>query len=152
MVKVGAMIDLAQQNSTSKTFSEFSNTYLFLDGEFVCDDAMTRPKLKEELSKVSIDEFLFDELENQTYDNLYFPNINASYVEDYDFTKWISTPLLNSTLIGSSNSSYIKDGVNWYCTFNDLNKDGKDFYFSMKKLFNNKEVRILTFQEKEILS
>jgi hypothetical protein len=33
----------------------------------------------------------------------------------------------------------------WYATFRDLSNEGRKLYYSMKKLHNNKEIRILTF-------
>jgi len=39
----------------------------------------------------------------------------------------------------------IQDGYSWKATYRDLTEEGKKLYYSMKKLHNNKEVRILTF-------
>jgi hypothetical protein len=33
----------------------------------------------------------------------------------------------------------------WYASFKDLSNEGRKLYYSMKKLHNNKEIRILTF-------
>lgn len=38
-----------------------------------------------------------------------------------------------------------EDASDWYATFRDLTHEGKKLYYSLKKLHNNKEVRILTF-------
>lgn len=62
-----------------------------------------------------------------------------------------SVPLVTSICLGwNENSFKIKqDGSDltqdWFCTFRDLTNEGRKLYYSIKKLHNNKEVRILTF-------
>lgn len=41
--------------------------------------------------------------------------------------------------------NFHEDGTPWYATFRDLSNEGRKIYYSIKKLHNNKEVRILTF-------
>ena len=50
-------------------------------------------------------------------------------------------------LLGWSQFSYeFKDRVEpWCCTFRDLTDEGRKLYYSLKKLHNNSEIRILTF-------
>lgn len=137
-------------NARDKTFSEFADTHLYLDGEFIGDDFINKPTHTKVFNKTSIDELLKVELDNQVYEQLYFPNINCEYIHEYDSTKWISTPLLSSTLLGWSTKTYLQDGNIWGCSYNDLTPDGKEIYHLFKKLYNTKEVRILTFCQKEI--
>ena len=39
----------------------------------------------------------------------------------------------------------IKEGFSWTASFDSLTNEGKKLYYSLRKLHNNKEVRILTF-------
>lgn len=137
-------------NARDKTFSEYADTHLYLDGDFISDDLLNKPTHNKVFEQTSIDELLKVELDNQIYEQLYFPNINCEYIHDYDSSKWISTPLLNSTLVGWSDKTYIFNDNIWHCSYNDLTDDGKEMYHLFKKLYNTKEVRILTFCQKEI--
>ena len=49
--------------------------------------------------------------------------------------------------MGWSEFSYeLKDNIGfWSASFRDLTNEGRKLYYSIKKLHNNKEVRILTF-------
>jgi len=68
-------------------------------------------------------------------ENLYFTNKSSQ-----------SFPITTSICIGWSDFIYdYRDGINWVATFKDLTHEGKKLYYSIKKLHNNKEVRILTF-------
>ena len=55
--------------------------------------------------------------------------------------------VISSILIGWSKYSYeYIDRVDpWCCTFRDLSQEGRKMYYSMKKLHNDSEIRILTF-------
>jgi len=56
-----------------------------------------------------------------------------------------SIPLTTCICLGWSEFTF-KNGVNdWYATFRDLSNDGRNLYYSIRKLHNNKEVRLLTF-------
>jgi hypothetical protein len=59
----------------------------------------------------------------------------------------MSIPLTTSICMGWSEFSYeLKDNIGfWSASFRDLTNEGKKLYYSIKKLHNNKEVRILTF-------
>ncbi len=113
-------------NTNDKNFSEFADTHIFIDGQLVSDDVMQRPKVKESLSSVGIDDLVSDELENQMYDNLYFPNINLDCIPDFDLGKYISTPLVASILIGWCDNTLHKESTIWNCTFENLTSDGKE--------------------------
>jgi hypothetical protein len=54
--------------------------------------------------------------------------------------------LISSVLLGWSPESYYYNGINpWICGFNNLTEHGRRLYFSLKKLHNDKEIKILTF-------
>lgn len=55
--------------------------------------------------------------------------------------------VISSILIGWSKYSYEHiDKIDpWCCTFRDLSQEGRKMYYSMKKLHNDSEIRILTF-------
>lgn len=114
-----------------------SNLRLLLPGEFVSDDINMRLRLKN--SKISIDELVQNGQYENEYDKLYFPN--------GDEDRLISIPFTSAICIGWSDFSYeIKENLgNWSATFRDLTHEGRKLYYSIKKLHNNKEVRILTF-------
>lgn len=60
-----------------------------------------------------------------------------------------SISLTGAVCIGWSDNSYISlvDNKPWIASFRDLTYEGRKLYYSMKKLHNQKEVRILTFSE-----
>lgn len=101
-----------------------SNTILNLPGEYVTDDITGRCiELKSD-----------KELEGD------------SISSEKDDLK--SFPLISCVCIAWNNNSLIKeDGEFWYATFRELTNEGRKLYYSMKKLHNDKEVRILTFNE-----
>lgn len=101
-----------------------SNTILNLPGEYVTDDITGRCiELKSD-----------KELEGDSISS-----------EKDDLT---SFPLISCVCIAWNNNSLIKeDGEFWYATFRELTNEGRKLYYSMKKLHNDKEVRILTFNE-----
>lgn len=62
------------------------------------------------------------------------------------FRDGISIPLTSSVCIGWSRNSYLPvDETDYYVTFDNLTNEGKKLYYSFRKLHNNKELRILTF-------
>ena len=118
-----------------------SNTHLFMPGSFVSDDISQRPDIKG--TQMSIDDLIKDQIENDEYDSTYFPNFNGKE----EFRKIMSIPLTSCICVGWSEFTFeIKDNIGfWNATFRDLTNEGRKLYYSMKKLHNNKEVRILTF-------
>ncbi len=52
-------------------------------------------------------------------------------------------------LLGWSKYSYIYDDriEPWVCSFKNLTTEGRKLYYSLKKLHNNSEIRILTFNK-----
>lgn len=58
-----------------------------------------------------------------------------------------SMSVVTSICLGWLNLSMKREDEYWYATFRDLTNEGRKLYYSIKKLHNNKEVRILTFNE-----
>lgn len=121
---------------------ELSNLRLLLSGNFIADDISmrARPKIS---SKMSIDELIKNKLKDDEYDNLYFPNSG----DKDDLKKLMSIPLTTCICMGWSEFTFdVKDDLGfWSASFRDLTNEGRKLYYSIKKLHNNKEVRILTF-------
>lgn len=102
-----------------------SNNVLNLPGRYVTDDITGR---KSEL---------VDNVDEEEGD----------LVEILRGEKSSSFPLITSICIGWSNYSVIIDDEHWYATFRNLTNEGRKLYYSIKKLHNDKEVRILTLNE-----
>jgi len=120
---------------------ELSNLRLVQQGNFVSDDISSRMRPK--VGKMSIDEFIKNKIKDDEYDNHYFPNNN----DKDDLKKLLSIPMTTCICMGWSEFTFeIKDDLGfWNASFRDLSNDGRKLYYSIKKLHNNKEVRILTF-------
>lgn len=120
----------------TKSPYDISNVRISLPGTFVADDMVQRDAIK---SDQSIDELVSNQKNQDKYDIMYFPNINK------DEGRIASIHMMSSICIGWSEYSFlIKDNV-WFASFRDLTNEGRKLYYSMKKLHNTKEVRILTF-------
>lgn len=117
--------------------SKLSNINLHMPGIFISDDMSIRPDVENE---TSIDKLIENQKKNDNYDKFYFPNI------ENDLKKIKSINLVSCICIGWSNKIYeIKGEKYWNATFRDLTNEGSKLYYSIKKLHNNKETRILTF-------
>lgn len=116
--------------------SLLSNVNITLSG-FYSDDVVSRPKI--DLNQ-EIDDFIDSQLNHNDYDRIYFPDMN---IDDYTDIK--SIDLISSVCIGWDNYTYNCGDRMWVCRFKDLTNQGQKLYFSLKKLHNNKEIRILTF-------
>lgn len=111
-----------------------SNLKLNLPGSLVSDDVSVRRK---QSSNVDLDQLVESQIDCNEFEIRYFPNQDV--VQQ-------SIPLTSAVCIGWSEKSFeFKDGSNWICTFRDLTHEGQKLYYSLKKLHNNKEIRILTF-------
>lgn len=123
-----------------KVDNQLSNVVLKMPGLFTSDDVCNRPEFN---SEDSIDSLIDKQRINESYDEFYFPNVNSLE----DLTKNQSINLISCICIGWSNSTYedTRDGKNWVANYRDLTNEGSRLYYSIKKLHNNKEVRILTF-------
>lgn len=119
-------IDLTNKNYI------LSNLQLKLVGALSSDDISIK---KTPLAVENLEDFVKNQLEQNEFQARYFPN-------DLDQ----SIPLTSAICIGwSENSFEFKDASSWACTFRDLTNEGQKLYYSIKKLHNNKEIRILTF-------
>ena len=129
--------DIFNKNKNSK----MENINLFSPGVFVSDDVVARPYTNLDIN--SIDSLIDSHAEQDNYDKMYFPNFNS---EEF-WKKQMSINLITSVCVGWCNYSFeYRNQINfWNATFRDLTTEGKNLYSSLKKLHNNKEVRILTF-------
>lgn len=109
---------------------DLSNINLILRGNFVSDDMSMR-------SRKDFKKSLLDSTER------FFPN---ELMKDSEVLK-TSIPLTTCICIGWSEAMYeMRDeDMPWCATFRDLTSEGRKLYYSIKKLHNTKEVRILTF-------
>jgi hypothetical protein len=106
-----------------------SNLNISLPGDFISDDFMER---------FDVENVVENHRQHTIKDSVYFPNEGKEKIK--------SIPLISSICIGWSNDSYdYMDGNPWRASYRDLTEEGKKLYYSMKKLHNSKEVRILTF-------
>lgn len=111
--------------------SVVSNVTIHLPGDFVSDDVVDRVLLRHNVIK--------NEQLQSDYNSIYFPN---SEIDKHNQ----SIKMASVICLGWSENSYeLKDGRSWIATYRDLTEEGKRLYYSIKKLHNNKEIRILTF-------
>lgn len=115
-----------------RSFTDISNVNLQLTGEFVSDDVVDR---------YDYDDVAKNHIFNSRYDGKYFPNLQSDDINLHGK----SINLTSVICIGWSNNTYEIAGVPWKATYNDLSDDGQKLYYTLKKLHNNKEIRILTF-------
>ena len=119
---------------------ELSNLRLVSPGTFIADDISMRARPK---GKMSIDDLINNRIKDDEYDNLYFPNSD----DEDNLKRLMSIPMTTCICMGWSDYTFdIKDDLGfWSASFRDLTNEGRKLYYSIKKLHNNKEVRILTF-------
>lgn len=124
---------------TNKAY-ELSNLHLIMPGTFVGDDITNRPRVKD---KMSIEDLIEDQIKNDEYDKVYFPNFTGKS----ELKRIMSIPMTSCICVGWSEFTFeSKDKIGlWSASFRDLTHEGRRLYYSIKKLHNNKEVRILTF-------
>jgi hypothetical protein len=102
----------------------------------------------------------FDTVDN--YNNPYvLSNLKLIYPSDFvtddvsgryqnsfqEESSYSESRLITSICLGWSEHTFEfkEDSSQWYATFRDLTAEGRKLYYSIKKLHNNKEIRILTF-------
>lgn len=119
--------------------SDLSHVGLELSG-FYSDDVVLRPDLD---PNQDIDALIESQKINDEYDRIYFPNSDSSD----ESVRIRSIDLISSVCIGWSNLTYSHRNKErmWVCGFRDLTGEGQRMYYGMKKLHNNKEIRLLTF-------
>lgn len=68
-------------------------------------------------------------------------------IKDFYFRKNRKFKIKSCILVGWSDYTYeyLYRVDPWCCTFKDLTNEGKKMYYSLKKLHNESEIRILTF-------
>jgi hypothetical protein len=111
-----------------------SNCRLNLQGTLVSDDVTFRKRFTHN----NLDELVEEQLDNNEFEIRYFPNVDDEIQS--------SIPLTTCICLGWSENSYqFKNSADWVCSFRDLTNEGQKLYYSIKKLHNNKEVRIFTF-------
>jgi hypothetical protein len=117
------------------------NLNLFLPGIFIADDVMARPPM--DMDSVSLERLIENNTEQNNYDSMYFPNL----VSDEYLKRQMSVDLISSICIGWANQTFeFRDEIRfWNACFKDLSYEGRNLYYGLKKLHNQKEVRILTF-------
>ena len=121
--------------------SNLENINLFLPGIFVSDDVVSRPLVDKEF--FDLENLIEDNTEQNNYDAMYFPNI----VSDEFWKRQMSINFISTVCVGWSNQTYeYRNEIKfWNASFKDLTNEGRNLYYGLKKLHNNKEVRILTF-------
>jgi hypothetical protein len=113
--------------------SSLSSINITMPGDFISDDVVERMILNDVVKS--------DVMKNE-YDSIYFPNVLNENIKE----RIVSISMVAAISIGWSDNAYeFKNGTPWRATFRDLTEEGKKLYYSMKKLHNNKEIRILTF-------
>lgn len=119
---------------------ELSNLRLVRPGSVVSDDITLRAKPK---ITMSVDELIKNNIKEQEFDNIYFPNSESND----EFKSLVSIPMTTCICVGWSEYTYeLKEDIGfWSASFRDLTNEGRKLYYSIKKLHNNKEVRLLTF-------
>jgi len=119
---------------------ELSNLRLVRPGSVVSDDITLRVKPK---ITMSVDELIKNNIKEQEFDNIYFPNSESND----EFKSLVSIPMTTCICVGWSEYTYeLKEDIGfWSASFRDLTNEGRKLYYSIKKLHNNKEVRLLTF-------
>lgn len=81
----------------------------------------------------------------------YFPNCHDFEEKEYRQKKLaflnIMCPALSVTVIGSTGWSgwHEEEGKYWHCTYDDLTEDGKNLFESIRKLYPNNPIHLLTF-------
>ena len=115
------------------------NIKLPLVGNFCGDDVM--PRLNYNTSNKSIENIILDLTEEEGFNTIQKNN------REFYFKNRESFPVISSVLLGWSKYSYeYNDRIDSWCgTFRDLTNEGRKLYYSMKKLHNDSEIRILTF-------
>lgn len=129
-----------------ENISEYQ-THIFLDGVFVSDDCLERPRLDKDMKDVDIDELIDEQMANDDYNDFYFPNFSSDDFEHNEIAKYLSIPLIASVRLGTCNMTFenINSPKYWSATYDDLTQQGKVVYNIFKEMYVGKEIRILTF-------
>mgnify|MGYP001004539780 CR=1 FL=1 len=126
------LIYLVAFESRKLSSNILSNINLILPGNFVSDDVIDR---------MNSNDVIKNEKDQKDYNDIYFPNYDSSD----DIIRMTSIPMVSCICVGWSDCGYEYNGIPWRANYRDLSEEGKKLYYSMKKLHNSKEIRILTF-------
>ena len=125
-----------------KDVSKIGNISMILPGIFVSDDVISRPEI---YLDTTLDDLIDSQTEQNDYDSMYFPNLTS----EIEWKRQYSIEFITSICIGWCNNTFEykedTDSRLWSASFKDLTHEGKNLYYGVKKLHNNKEVRLLTF-------
>lgn len=125
-----------------KDISKIGNVSMMLPGIFVSDDVISRPEV---YLDITLDDLIDSQSEQNNYDSMYFPNLTS----EFEWKRQQSIEFITIICIGWCNNTFeCKEGTEpilWNASFKDLTYEGKNLYYGIKKLHNNKEVRLLTF-------
>jgi hypothetical protein len=95
--------------------------------------------------------YILSNIKMDTQDlNLVGDDVNGYLCDNTYFNKGdISIPLSSAICIGWSEKSFLNKNskMPWVANFRNLSHEGKKLFYSMKKLHNQKEIRILTFSD-----
>lgn len=117
--------------------NKLANVNLISPGIFISDDMISRPAIQPK--DKTLDSFIDAHKPQDIYDSMYFPSTEEELKK--------SINLITCICVGWCNNTFEYETGNWNATFKDLTEEGKNLYYSIKKLHNNKEVRILTFMD-----
>jgi hypothetical protein len=123
---------------------ELSNLRIIKPCDVVNDDISLRVRSK--TKDMSVDELIKNNFKEEEFENMYFPSTS-----DEEMEAILSIPMTSCICLGWSEFTYeVKDDYPfpsgfWSASFRDLTNEGRKLYYSIKKLHNNKEVRLLTF-------
>ena len=134
------LVAFDSEDMSNKAY-ELSNLRLLMPGTLVSDDISFRIRKKN--IQMSVDDLITYNIKDEEYSNHYFPNKSSND----EVKRLMSIPITTCICLGWSDFSYeLKDDLGlWNASFRDLSNEGRKLYYSIKKLHNNKEVRILTF-------
>lgn len=120
------------------------------DESYIRDDNRPRttpPEIKESMNRDEVLKATKEEARLiHEYDEYHFPRINDRK-EKNDYLRVMSIPYLCAMTIGSTGRSmyHLTNEEYWYCTYDDLNDDGKLLYDQLKKLYPGCAIHIQTW-------
>ncbi len=137
------LVYLVAFEEIKKNESNLGNVSITLPGIFVSDDVISRPKI---WLDVALDDLINSQNDQNDYDSMYFPNLTSNKEGRRNSIEFVTVICL-----GWCNNVFEWKDANqsklWNASFKDLTHEGRNLYYGIKKLHNNKEVRILTFNQ-----
>ncbi len=110
-----------------------SNLNLNINGVF-CGDDMTSWSSK---------------IETESVDEVIKSMSSYDVINGIGYTDGIQVPIISCILVGWSKYSFehLDKDFPWVANFRSLSSEGRKLYYGMKKLHNEKEIRIITFNK-----